>query len=69
MNNYDEIAREAIKKVVGEEDYKKYCSNEVALKDSYGYKCAYEAAKLQAERFNKDLDNSLIESLNKEDIC
>ena len=71
MNNYDEIAKEAIKKVLGEEDYKKYCSNKVALKDSYGYKCAYEAAKLQAERFNDDLDASYIkylESLHKKEL-
>ena len=68
MENYDEIAKAAIKKVLGEESYKKYCYNENALKDSYGYKFAYEAARLQAERFNKDLDDSYIESLSKEEL-
>ena len=76
MDNYDEIARGAIKKVLGEEDYKKYCSNITALRDSDAYKCAYEAAKLQAERFNDDLDNSYIKYLesqkqhkDEEELC
>ena len=61
MDNYDEIARQAVKNVTK-------CDS-ITTMNKHLYLCAYEAAKLQAERFNKDLDNSLIESLNKEDIC
>ena len=53
MNNYDEIARQAVKNVTG--FYPRY--DDIAPM----YECAYEAAKLQAERFNKDLDKSLYE--------
>ena len=63
MDNYDEIALEAIKKVCNTDKPFKF-----ALMNETVYKCAYEAAKLQAERFNKDLDNSYIESLSKEEL-
>lgn len=59
MNNYDEIAIEAIKNIIGRSELNS---------NSYIYKIAYEAAKLQAERFNKDLDDSYIESLSKEEL-
>ena len=54
MNNYDEIAKETVDKVL----------KETALTTLKGlmYECAYEAAKLQAERFNKDLDKCLYEN-------
>ena len=60
MENYDEIARQAVKNVTG--FYPRY--DDIAPM----YECAYEAAKLQAERFNKDLDDSYIESLSKEEL-
>ena len=60
MNNYDEIAREAVKNVTE-------CDSITAM-NKHLYQCAYEAAKLQAERFNKDLDDSYIESLSKEEL-
>ena len=67
MNNYDEIAKEAFKIITGRDTY---TSEVKRLYDSeIMYQCAYQAARLQAERFNKDLDNSYIESLNKEDAC
>ena len=66
MENYDEIARQAVKNVTG------FPVNSGANTLNYNnaplYECAYEAAKLQAERFNKDLDNSYIESLSKEEL-
>ena len=68
MNNYDEIAKEVVKLYTGS-----YPTSEDLERDDsiaeFVYPIAYKAAQLQAERFNKDLDNSLIESLNKEDIC
>ena len=67
MNNYDEIAREAVSEVTGfyptTNDIRDNLQNCAVL-----YACAYEAAKLQAERFNKDLDDSYIESLSKEEL-
>lgn len=60
MNNYDEIAREAVRRTDRD--------NKLATLETLLYKCAYEAAKLQAERFNKDLDDSYIESLSKEEL-
>ena len=67
MNNYDEIAREAVRKVAG---LGMVPNRELLHKVSmdFTYQCAYEAAKLQAERFNKDLDDSYIESLSKEEL-
>lgn len=57
MNNYDEIAKEAFKIITGRDTYtsevKRLYDGEIM------YQCAYEAAKLQAERFNKDLDNCM----------
>ena len=67
MNNYDEIAREVIKLYKGSYP----TSNELESDDSvyaFMYDIAYKAAKLQAERFNRDLDNSYIESLSKEEL-
>ena len=63
MNNYDEIALEAIKQACNTDEPFKF-----ALMNETVYKCAYEAAKLQAQRFNKDLDDSYIESLSKEEL-
>lgn len=60
MDNYDEIARQAVKNVTE-------CDS-ITTMNRHLYLCAYEAAKLQAERFNKDLDNSYIESLSKEEL-
>ena len=51
MNNYDDIALEAIKK----------CIPAV-------YDIAIEAARLQSEKFHKDLEQSYIDSLTKEDL-
>ena len=67
MNNYDEIAREAVKNVTG------FPANSGANVQNYNnaplYECAYEAAKLQAKRFNDDLDASFIKYLeSKEDL-
>ena len=62
MNNYDEIAKEAIKRVDR--------TSTLATLETLLYQCAYEAAKLQAERFNADLDASYIrylEATNKKD--
>ena len=58
MNNYDEIAKEAVKRVDRD--------NKLATLETLLYKCAYEAAKLQAERFNDDLDDSYIEYLESQ---
>ena len=55
MNNYDEIAKEAVKRIDR--------TFTLATLETLLYQCAYEAAKLQAERFNKDLDDSYIEYL------
>ena len=63
MNNYDEIALEAIKNIVKTNEPEMFATMNRTV-----YKCAYEAAKLQAERFNKDLDDSYIESLSKEEL-
>lgn len=67
MENYDEIARQAVKNVTGfypsYDDIAYNCQGIAPL-----YQCAYEAARLQAERFNKDLDDSYIESLSKEEL-
>ena len=60
MNNYDEIARQAVKNVTK-------CDS-ITTMNKHLYLCAYEAAKLQAEKFNKDLDDSYIESLSKEEL-
>ena len=62
MNNYDEIAKEAIKRVDR--------TSPLTTLETLLYQCAYEAAKLQAERFNDDLDASYIrylEATNKKD--
>jgi len=64
MNNYDEIAKEAIKRVDR--------TSTLATLETLLYQCAYEAAKLQAERFNKDLDASYIRYLehkSEEELC
>lgn len=64
MNNYDEIAREAIKRVDR--------TSTLATLETLLYQCAYEAAKLQAERFNNDLDASYIRYLehkSEEELC
>jgi hypothetical protein len=61
MNNYDEIAKEAVNKVLKK--------TSLHTLETLLYKCAYEAARLQAERFNKDLDDSYIEYLSKEELC
>ena len=63
MNNYDEIAREAIRNIVHTDNLIRFISMNQTV-----YCCALEAAKLQAERFNKDLDDSYIESLSKEEL-
>lgn len=55
MNNYDEIAKEAVKNITE--------CDLITTMNKHLYLCAYEAAKLQAERFNKDLDESYIEYL------
>lgn len=46
MDNYDEIARQAIKNVTE-------CDSIVTM-NKHLYLCAYEATKLQAEIFNKE---------------
>ena len=64
MNNYDEIAKEAIKRVDK--------TSTLTTLETLLYKCAYEAAKLQAERFNNDLDASYIRYLehkSEEELC
>jgi len=58
MDNYDEIARQAVKRVDR--------TSTLATLETLLYQCAYEAAKLQAERFNKDLDDSYIEYLESQ---
>ena len=54
MNNYDEIAKEAVKNVTK-------CDS-ITTMNKHLYLCAYEAARLQAEKFNKDLDKCLYEN-------
>jgi len=58
MDNYNEIAKEAVKRVDR--------TSTLATLETLLYQCAYEAAKLQAERFNKDLDDSYIEYLESQ---
>lgn len=64
MDNYDEIARQAVKNITG------FPANSGANILNYNnaplYECAYEAAKLQAERFNDDLDASYIKYLESQ---
>ena len=54
MNNYDEIAKGAIKRVDR--------TSTLATLETLLYQCAYEAAKLQAEKFNDDLNKCLYEN-------
>ena len=64
MNNYDEIAREAVKRVDR--------TSTLTTLETLLYQCAYEAAKLQAGRFNDDLDASYIKYLehkSEEELC
>lgn len=67
MENYDEIAKEAVSEVTGfyptTNDIRNNLQNCAVL-----YACAYKAARLQSEKFNEDLDNSYIESLSKEEL-
>lgn len=63
MNNYKDIALEAIKNVT-------LTKNPIAFASMYHtvYAVAIEAARLQSERFHKDLEQSYIDTLTKEDL-
>ena len=63
MNNYKDIALEAIKNVT-------LTKNPIAFASMYHtvYTVAIEAARLQSERFHKDLEQSYIDTLTKEDL-
>ena len=63
MNNYDEIAKETLIKLMGEKGYNDNIFDYNLRFDFFPYMCAYVAAKLQAERFNDDLDASYIKYL------
>lgn len=63
MDNYNDIALEAIKNVTLTANPADFASMNQTV-----YRVAMEAARLQAERFNKDLDESYINSLTDEAI-
>lgn len=67
MENYDEIALQAIKNACLVDEPEKFVNFDNNM-NIIIYEVAYEAARLQAERFNKDLDDSYIESLSKEEL-
>ena len=67
MNNYDEIAKEAIRNACLVDEPEKFINFDNNM-NIIIYEVAYEAARLQAERFNKDLEDSYIESLSKEEL-
>ena len=61
MNNYNDVALEAIKNIVPTANPAGFASMNQTV-----YKVAIEAARLQAERFNKDLEQSYIDTLTDE---
>lgn len=63
MNNYVEIALDAIKNITNTDNPAGFASSNKTVFD-----VAVEAARLQAEQFNKDLDESYINSLTNEAI-
>ena len=62
MDNYDEIAKETLISLMGEKGYNDNIFDYNLRFDFFPYMCAYEAARLQAERFNKDLDKCMYEN-------
>lgn len=63
-NNYNDIALEAIKNVVPTANPAEFASMNQTI-----YKVAMEAARLQSERFYKDLEQNYIDSLIEESLC
>ena len=63
MNNYKDIALEAIRNVTKIDNPIAFASMNQTV-----YSVAMEAARLQSERFHKDLEQSYIDTLTKEDL-